>query len=192
LSWMRRGNQTDTELAFWIQEYLLHRGQVWTVNLATLRPMSAALREVAESQDRIGWVELLHGKVSTKFRKIQQAHCTMAGTRISGDDWITHFTRQLIEISHAQWLYRNFTLHHYTKRYLRLRTVNDIRREVEELADTRPSDIPRESCYLLEISLRPNKLTSYIEDAYWVAAMKAAKRGLWQRERAAEKQGARA
>ncbi len=32
LSWMRRGNQTDTELAFWIREYLLHRGQVWMVN----------------------------------------------------------------------------------------------------------------------------------------------------------------
>ncbi len=116
----------------------------------------------------------------------------MAGTRISGDDWITHFTQQLTEISHAQWLYRNFTLHHYTKGYLHLRTVNDIRREVEELADTRPSDIPRESCYLLEISLRPNKLTLDIEDAYWVAAMKAAKKGLWQCERAAEKQGARA
>jgi hypothetical protein len=160
------------------------------VNLAMLRPMSAALREVAESQDRIGWVEFLHGKVTTKFWKIQQAHCIMAGTRISSDDWITHFTRQLIEISHAQWLYRNFTLYHYTKGYLCLRTVNDIRREVEELADTQPSDIPRESCYLLEISLRPNKLTLDIEDAYWVAAMKAAKKGLWQCEWAAEKQGA--
>ncbi len=88
---MRRGNQTDTELAFWIWEYLLHRGQVQMVNLATLQPMSAALREVAESQDRIGWAEFLHGKVTTKFRKIQQVHCIMAGTRISGDDWITHF-----------------------------------------------------------------------------------------------------
>ncbi len=70
--------------------------------------------------------------------------------------------------------------------------MNDIRREVEELADTRLSDIPRESCYLLEISLRPNKLTSDIDDTYWVAAMKVAKKGLWQHERAVEKQGARA
>jgi hypothetical protein len=141
------------------------------INLATLRPISVALREAAESQDRIGWVEFLHGKVSTKFRTIQQAHCIMAGTGISGVDWTTHFTRQLIGISHAQWLYRNLTLHHYTKGYLRQQTVNDIRREVEKLADTRPSDIPRESRYLLEISHRPNKLTTDIEDAYWVAAM---------------------
>ncbi len=31
-----------------------------------------------------------------------------------------------------------------------------------------------------------------IEDAYWVAAMKVAKKGLWGHERAAEKQGAQA
>ena len=105
---------------------------------------------------------------------------------------MTHFTRQLIDISHAQWLYRNFTLHHYTKGYLRQWTVNDIRREVEKLADTQPSDIPKESRYLLEISHRPNKLTLDIEDAYWVAAMKAAKKGLLRREQATEKQGARA
>jgi hypothetical protein len=46
-SWMRRGNQTDTELAFWIREYLLHRGQVRMINLAMHQPMSAALREAA-------------------------------------------------------------------------------------------------------------------------------------------------
>jgi hypothetical protein len=63
-------------------------------NLATLQPMSAALREaeVAESQDMIGWIEFLHGKVSTKFWSIQCAHCIMAGTRISGNNWMTQFT----------------------------------------------------------------------------------------------------
>jgi hypothetical protein len=82
----------DTKLAFWIREYLLHRGQVQMANLATLRPMSVALREVAMSQDMIGWIELLHGKVSIKFWSIQRAHCVTAGTRISGNDWMTQFT----------------------------------------------------------------------------------------------------
>jgi hypothetical protein len=58
--WMRRENQTDTELDFLIREYLLHIGQVRMANLATLRPMLAALQEAAESQDMIGWIEFLH------------------------------------------------------------------------------------------------------------------------------------
>ncbi len=78
--WMQRGNQTDTELTFWIREYLLHRGQVRMANLATFQPMLAALREALESQDMIGWIEFLHSKVSTKFWSIQHAHCIMAGT----------------------------------------------------------------------------------------------------------------
>jgi hypothetical protein len=68
--WMKRCNQTDPELAFWTNEYLLHRGQVGMNNLTTLCPMSPAFWEVAESQDEIGWCEFLHGKVSTKIQKL--------------------------------------------------------------------------------------------------------------------------
>ena len=34
--WMRKGNQTDTKVAFWIREYHLHKGQVWMANLVML------------------------------------------------------------------------------------------------------------------------------------------------------------
>jgi hypothetical protein len=102
----------------------------------------------------IGWVEFLHGKVSTKFQAIQQVHCIMAGTQISGDDWMIQFIQQLIDISHAQWLYRNFTLHHYAKGYLHQRMESDIRPEVDILADSHPSDIPKKSRYLIDISIR--------------------------------------
>ena len=84
----------DTELAFCIRKYLLHRGQVWMPNLATLWPMSATVWKAAKSQDKIGWIEFLHGKVSTTFRGIQHAHCITAGTQISGNDWMIQFTWQ--------------------------------------------------------------------------------------------------
>jgi hypothetical protein len=51
--WMKRQNQTEAELAFWINQYLLHRGQVQMINLATHQLMSPAFGEVAESQDGI-------------------------------------------------------------------------------------------------------------------------------------------
>ncbi len=115
--WMNKGHQTELELAFWVTQYL-HREQVRMANLAMLRPMSKTLQEAAESQDLIGWGEFLHGKVLIKIRKIQEAHCIIASTRINGAGWMTQFVRQLMEISHAQWMYRNFTLHHCAKGYL--------------------------------------------------------------------------
>jgi hypothetical protein len=116
--WMNKCHQTESKLAFWVTQYLLHRGQVQMANLAMLRPMSKTLQEAAESQDLIVWGEFLHGKVLIKIPKIQEAHCIIAGTRINGANWMAQFERQLVEISHAQWMYRNFTLHHYAKGYL--------------------------------------------------------------------------
>jgi hypothetical protein len=82
--WMNRSHQTEPELAFWVIQYLLHRGQVRMANLAMLRPMSKTLQEEAKSQDLIGWDKFLHCKVSIKICKIQKAHCITAGTRING------------------------------------------------------------------------------------------------------------
>jgi hypothetical protein len=161
-------------------------------NLAMLRPMSKTLQEVAESQDLIGWGEFFHGKVSIKIRKIQEAHCIIAGTRINGADWMTQFVRQLVEISHSQWMYRNFTFHHHAKGYLQQRTEQDIRRDVNLLADTKTSDLPTECRYLLELPQRPSTSTSSVHDAYWILALRAAKTACSREEREYARSGTRA
>ncbi len=73
------------------------------INLTPLCPMSPAFWEVAESQDGIGWCKFLHGKVSKKIGKLQDAHCILAGTNTNanGKDWMKQFIQQLVEISHS-------------------------------------------------------------------------------------------
>ncbi len=66
-------------------------------------------------------------------------------------------------------------LHHYAKGCLRQWTERDIECKEEFLVDSKPTDIPKESSYLLEISFKPSKSTSAVDDAYWVLAMKAPK-----------------
>lgn len=160
-------------------------------NLTTLRSMSRAFQEVAESQDGIGWDEFLHGKVTKRFRTIQNAHCILTGTNITSDDWMKHFIQRLVEISHAQWLYRNFTLHHYAKGYLRQRTEKDINREVEVLLNTRTSEIPPESQYLMEIAYQPQPTLPPAYNAYWVLAMKTARTCLLNKEATQARQSTR-
>ena len=181
--WMAKRNQTNPELIFWVREYLLHRGQVRMTNLTTLRRMSTAFSEVAQSQDGIGWVEFLHGKVSKKFRKIQDAHCILSGSHINGGDWMRQFVERLLHMSHSQWLYQNFTLHHYAKGYLRQRAEKEIMDDVNRLTETRPIDIPPESSYLLELPHRPQPSSTAPYKAYWVLAMRAAKANLRNKER---------
>ena len=88
------------------------------------------------------------------------------------------FVERLVNISHSQWLYRNFTLHHYAKGYLRQWAEKEIIEEVKRLADTRPSEIPLECNYLLELPQRPQQSSSAAYKAYWVLARRAAKSNL--------------
>jgi hypothetical protein len=178
--WMHKQHQTDSELAFWINEFLLHRGQVQMTNLVMIQKMSGAMYKVAQSQDRIRWVEFLHGKVSTTIRQIQQAHCSITNTRINGGNWMTQFVGRLMDISHSQWLYRNFTLHHRKKGYLRQQTTDLIQQEVDQLSKVSNLDILPESCYLLELPARPSEDSTATHDASWVLAMRAAQQSaLW-------------
>ena len=51
------------------------------------------------------------------------------------------------------------------------------------LADTRPSNLPMECRYLLELPQRPSTSLSSIHDAYWILALKAAKAACSRDER---------
>jgi hypothetical protein len=56
--WMHEHNRTDTELAFWIEKYLLFRGtRSFSSLVAEGGPATPSLSKAAVSQDLIGWVE---------------------------------------------------------------------------------------------------------------------------------------
>jgi len=58
--------------------------------------------------------------------------------------------------------------------YLRLRLRKEVLREIHELLETPPSEVPPEYQYLLELDHSAMYKASYEEQAYWVLALKAA------------------
>ena len=171
--WMNRGRQTDPRLATLIKDYLMHRGFETMESLS--RRMPHEFQVAAASQDSIGWVEFLHGKVAVKLIEIQSRFCCRTSTRTTGRDWSTKLVRQLHEMSHSQWLYRNFTLHHKTIGYLRLRKEKEVRRQAEMLLmRTNQADIPEDCHFLLEIEATPRTDTPMENISYWILAMNGA------------------
>jgi hypothetical protein len=175
VNWMHEHNRTDAELAYWIEKYLIFRGTRTFTHLVRDQG-SNQIRDAAASQDEIGWVEFLHGKVSVVIAKIQEIHCKMSDCRMTGDDWMKHFIGRLLLISHSQWLYCNFTLHNKTRGYLRLQHRKEVLKEKDQLLDTNPEDIPQESRYLLELDFTSLYNCSFKRQSYLVLAMKAARR----------------
>jgi hypothetical protein len=116
VTWMHDHNRTDPELAFWIKKYILFCG---TRSFSSLvnegRPATPLVSTVAASQDLIDWVEFLHRKVLVEFRTIQDIHCASSSCRMTGEDWMKAFVLHLIQISHLQWIFCNFTLHNLSQ-----------------------------------------------------------------------------
>jgi len=110
---MRHNDQTDLELAYWIEKYLLFRGTRSFSSLVTEDPhTSTDGRVAAVDQDLIGWTEFLHGKVSVEIASIQRFHCMISPSCLfTGEDWMKAFISHLLQISHSQWIFRNYTLH---------------------------------------------------------------------------------
>ena len=171
--WMLEDNRTDSELAYLLSQYIAYRG---SRTFSSLGPMSTAMEEVAASQDAIGWVEFMHGRISKEIRTIQQAHCAMSSCRMNGNDWVHKFVAHLLHLSHSQWIYRNFILHDQVNGYLKLKKRHDVLLEIERLIETDPDDIPQESQFLLDMDF-DNLLTAGTDrQSYWVRAMQAARK----------------
>jgi hypothetical protein len=177
-TWMRQNVRTDPELAYWIEKYLLFRGtRSFTSLVAKDTFASTNVRVAAVGQDLIGWTEFLHGKVSVEIVSIQNLHCMSSPScQLTGADWMKAFISHLLQISHSQWIFRNYTLHDKQRGYLCLRLRLKVLREIHKLLETPPSEVPPESQYLLELDHSTMYKASYEEQAYWVLALKATRR----------------
>ncbi len=133
-----------------------------------LGSMSPAMREAVEAQDAIGWTEFLHGKVALKITRLQESYPILSSHRTRSHNWTKKLVEHLILISHSQWLFWNFSLHHKTKGYLQRKAREDIQCKVTSLANTCPDKIPPDCHYLLEIDHRPGQTSSFEYKHYWV------------------------
>jgi hypothetical protein len=126
-AWMAKNSNTDMELRFWLITYLLFRGERSMLSLGELPP---ALHEVASDIDKIGWVDMMHGRMPLSLLTLQQSHCAMTGSRMTGKDWMRAFITKILDISHGQWMYRNFSLHNKTRGHLQLQRQTEVLAEI--------------------------------------------------------------
>ena len=109
--WMSKSRgKTEPTMARVLHDYIRLRNSTTMEALARRGPPE--LVEAAIMQDRIGWFELMHGKIAIQLVRLQEQYCLTNNNGLNGKSWSTSMVRQLLDMSHSQWLYRNFSLHH--------------------------------------------------------------------------------
>ncbi len=93
---------------------------------------------------------------------------------MTGRDWFKRLISKLLNISHAQWAYRNFSLHNKLNGHLQLCKQEEVLTKIAELSSTPPDAIPEESRFLLEFESSSPDSSNLTQQEYWVTAMTAA------------------
>eukprot|EP00956_Cyclotella_meneghiniana_P021192 scaffold38237_cov55-Cyclotella_meneghiniana.AAC.1 len=162
---------THPELARLLPQYILGRG---VVKFASLPIHSVDVLRLAHQQDLIGWDNFMEGKISNMFAVVQHGHLCNASRLLTSFDWTHHFISKLLHITHGQWIYRNITKHHEKHGLLPVAERRKLLREIDQVMQLPPEDIPEESRFLLEIDFTKLKNDSTDKQSYWVHAIKAA------------------
>jgi hypothetical protein len=145
-TWMRQNDRTDPELAYWIEKYLLFRGT---------RSFTALV-----AKDGFASIDIRVAAV---------------GQDLIGWTEFLH-GKVSVEIAAIQNLHCMYTLHDKHRGYLHLHLRVEVLREIHELLETPPSEVPPECQYLLELDHSAMYKASYEEQTYWVLVLKAARR----------------
>ena len=181
--WLRK-NFSHPEIAFWLPRYIKLRG---TRRLGDMPGLSPSMKRVAASQDLIPWKDFMEGKISREWFLLQSPSLSCSPSRLNIADWSKRVISQILQMSHAQCIYRNASLHDGRVGHLATARREEILVEIDRLASLDPADVPESSRYLLEIDFSTVGDMTLERQSYWMLAMRAAA----ERRRGAEGAAAR-
>ena len=90
-----------------IQSCLLATLRERTVDASFITHSLPSTTSAALSQDRIGWINLVEGKISQEWRTLQDQHYRNECSRRTARRWAEGLVVNLLEVSHSQWIQRN-------------------------------------------------------------------------------------
>jgi hypothetical protein len=110
-SWMAE-NAMHPDVKAVITAYAIGRGQVSCLNCAA--DYLTIIQDFTLSQDKIGWGNLMMGVISSKLISIQESQLQLNTPHQLPERWVIGLITQLLQVTHAQWIYRCLLVHNRT------------------------------------------------------------------------------
>ena len=116
----------------------------------------------------------MEGKISTEILTLQNTILGCSPSKLTIASWGKQLISQLLQISYAQWVFCNVSLHDKEAGYLQKLERRKVLQEIDRLAGIDPSNIPTGSRYLLEMDFSSSQSATLEEQYYWLFATRAA------------------
>ena len=128
-------------------------------------------QHMAISQDKIGWGRFLEGMISTEITAIQRQYIAVNGSRTSLEKWCMILITRLLEITHGQWLYRNYVVHDPVSGIIATAKKEELLVEIERQRELGEAGLLEEDKYLAEVNLEEMSNSSGERQHYWLLAI---------------------
>jgi hypothetical protein len=171
-SWMAE-NATHPDVKAVITAYAIGRGQVSCVDCVADYP--TVIKDFALSQDKIGWGNFMMGMISSKLISIQESHLWLCTPHQLPEKWATGLITQLLQVTHAQCLYRCLLVHDRTSGTLITLRKTKLLEEIAKQLSMGAENLMEDNKYLIECILLDIATTNGEQQEYWLLAIKAAR-----------------
>jgi hypothetical protein len=174
LSWLHMVG-THRNLTFLLIKFIRGRGYLTMQDICNQHNLPQEYTTFAISQDKIGWRRFLEGMVSRKLYLLLCNIGLRSGYTLDLDKWMTELITRLLELTHSLWIYRNVVVHdeeagtHATRRKELLQT------EIERQLELGGEGLAETDQWMLEVNLSDLNTSSGEREAYWLAAVEAAR-----------------
>ena len=163
---------TSPDLRLCILDYAYGRGYKTMVECIEGKEH---LRKMAEGQDEIGWRRFMEGMFSMHMICIQNDYRQWSGEGLSAKVWAGQLVVRLLEITHAQWVYRNIQVHDETRGTLRTAEKERLIQEIEEEMELGFDGFLDMDRSLASVALEDLEHSGGQNQEYWLAAVRAAR-----------------
>ena len=172
--WMR-DQGTEVTLRRLLVEYAHSRGGKTMGEVVGQR--GGKWLRLARSMDKIGWRRFMEGMVSKEIGVIQGTAADEGRFKLTVQNWTSGLVIKLLETTHGQWLYRNVHVHDKVAGENAMARKEEIRKELEYQLSLGEDGLAEEDQYLLEINLDELDHSTGEDQAIWLVALQAARRG---------------
>ncbi len=128
------------------------------------------------SQDKIGWENFMIGMILSKYFSIQESHLRLCAPHLLPEKWATGLVTQLLQVTHAQWIYRCLLVHDRTSGTLVTLHKTKLLEEISIQLSMGVENLMEDDKYLLECNLSNLATTNGEQQEYWLLAIKAARK----------------
>jgi hypothetical protein len=164
---------TDPDLTDSIVEHGQRQGTVTMEEAISEAP--PRFRPMALSQDKIGWRRFLEGMILKEITNMQQQYYAVNRSCMSLKKWCSRLITPLLEITHGQWLYRNYVVHDPVCGTIGTAKKKELLLEIEQQRELGDAGLLEEDKYLAKVNLEEMASSSGEWQHYWLLAIQTAR-----------------